>query len=197
MAASRARDQMWVVYSLNPGTDLKSDDLRLRLIKHALNPAAMDLQLAAAAAQTESEFEKQVITRLMEAGYQVVPQWQVGAYRIDMVVLDGNRRVAVECDGDRWHTAENLQEDITRQAILERMGWRFIRIRGSQYFREPEATMAQVMARLGELGVRPVGCDLLAGASAQEDGEELLQRIFRRADEIRQQWLAEDVLVVG
>ena len=36
VAASRAEDQMWVVYSLDPKTDLKDEDLRRRLIEHAV-----------------------------------------------------------------------------------------------------------------------------------------------------------------
>ena len=39
VAASRARDQLWVVHSLDLG-DLKPRDLRARLIQHAENPAA-------------------------------------------------------------------------------------------------------------------------------------------------------------
>lgn len=37
VAASRAADQMWVVYSLNAQTDVQSNDLRRRLIAHALS----------------------------------------------------------------------------------------------------------------------------------------------------------------
>ncbi|WP_406707183.1 hypothetical protein [Tunturiibacter gelidoferens] len=31
-------------------------------------------------------------------------------------------RLAVECDGDRFHTLETLQSDMERQAVLERLG---------------------------------------------------------------------------
>ena len=31
-----------------------------------------------------------------------------------------------------------------RQTILERLGWRFIRIRGSEYYRDAEQTMQRV-----------------------------------------------------
>jgi very-short-patch-repair endonuclease len=32
------------------------------------------------------------------------------------------KRLAVECDGERWHTPEQLNSDLERQAILERLG---------------------------------------------------------------------------
>ena len=73
--------------------------------------------------RTESEFEKQVLVQLNNAGYRVVTQYPVGAYRIDMVVIGkNNNRLAIECDGDRWHPIEKIPDDMARQAILERLG---------------------------------------------------------------------------
>ncbi len=118
VAASRARDQMWVVHSLDPGRDLKPGDLRRRLIEHAMDPGAWKRQLEKAAAYAESPFERDVLEILMNAGYAVTPQRWVGAYRIDMVVHDGNGQLAVECDGDEFHPLEKLQDDMDRQAVL-------------------------------------------------------------------------------
>ncbi len=41
VAASRARDQMWVVHSMDPETDLKPGDIRRKLIEHAKDPYAL------------------------------------------------------------------------------------------------------------------------------------------------------------
>jgi len=57
-------------------------------------------------AQAQSPFVKEVLKRLVFAGYRVYAQWQVGCYRIDLVVEGGGQRVAIECDGDRWHPLE-------------------------------------------------------------------------------------------
>ena len=42
-----------------------------------------------------------------------------------------------------------------RQAILERIGWRFIRIRGSQFFKNPDETMQNVITQLNDLKIYP------------------------------------------
>ena len=105
VAASRARDQMWVVHSLNPRDDLQPDDLRRLLIEHAEDPTARSRQNERVAARTESEFERRVADQLIRAGYRVHPRWKVGAYKIDLVVEGTSKRLAVECDGDRYHTA--------------------------------------------------------------------------------------------
>lgn len=158
VAASRARNQLWVVHSLNPDTELKQDDLRLRLIKHVENPRAFDIALAEGHAKAESPFEKAVMSGLIHEGFRIVPQWKVGAYRIDMVVLGLNgKKIAIECDGEKYHPVEKLQDDIYRQMVLERLGWKFIRIRGSEYYKNPSATMQRVFSELEKREIEKLG----------------------------------------
>ena len=92
VAASRARDQLWVVYSLNPETDLQDGDLRLQLIQHAKDPNSFAREREKVLERTESDFEKNVAGILIDAGYKVIPQWKVGSFRIDMVI-EGNGKV--------------------------------------------------------------------------------------------------------
>jgi len=62
----------------------------------------------------------------------------------------------VECDGDAYHNEENAAEDAARQRELERVGWTFVRIRGSRFFRDPEAALQPLWQRLAELDIRPM-----------------------------------------
>lgn len=195
VAASRAADQLWVVYSIDPRVDLKPEDLRRRLIEHAEDPMALTRAVSYLEEQTQSEFERLVLHRLVSAGFRVTPQKQVGHYFIDLVVEGGSNQLAVECDGDRYHPLEKLDEDMGRQANLERMGWRFVRIRGSQFFREPDAAMRTVFEKLRSLGIEPEGLDKEAQPMAESD---IKDRVIRRATEFRSEWLAQDgTLPVG
>ena len=187
VAASRARDQMWVVHSLDP-SDLKPKDLRRRLIQHAEDPEAVRLLAKQSEDTRETALEQEVHTRLFEAGYRVLPHWRVGYYTIDLVVEGGGRRLAIECDGDKPAAEEQLREEMARQAILERLGWSFVRVRASQYFLDPEQAMKPVLARLSELKIRPEGGS--APPEAVQKGKEVLERIIRRAAEYRQHWLS-------
>jgi very-short-patch-repair endonuclease len=155
VAASRARDQLWVMHSFDPDLHLKTNDLRLKLLQHVRDPLASLRAFNQEVGKTESPFEREVLKRLTDAGYQVKSQWQVGYYRIDMVVEGAGKRLAIECDGDRYHPMEKLAEDMERQAILERLGWQFIRIRGSAFYRNPDIAMRSVFDRLGELEIPP------------------------------------------
>jgi very-short-patch-repair endonuclease len=200
VAASRARDQMWIVHSLDPQQDLKPGDLRRQLIEHAYDPG----YLMRALEETEekrfqSPLERDVMERLERQGYRVTPQWRVGKYRIDLVVEGAGKRLAIECDGDPSQLIDvsKLPEDMERQAILERLGWIFSRVRASEFLRDPDRAMQTVYDKLHALGIPPAPCALLGpnGLDAVDENEptdsgpeELVARVIRRADELQQEW---------
>jgi len=189
VAASRARDQMWIVHSLNPNNDLKADDLRRQLIEHAQDPSRLMRALEEKEQRTQSAFEREVMKRLMAAGYRVAPHWRVGAFRIDLVAEGHGNRLAIECDGDRYHPLEKLPEDMDRQSVLERMGWIFTRIRCTEFFRNPERAMKPVFEKLQLLEISPDGAAPDA-APAKRASADLIDRIIHRAEELRTNWSA-------
>jgi len=93
--------------------------------------------------------------RCVVARHRVRTQYRVGRYRIDLVVEGERGRLAVELDGDACHGPERWEADRQRQAILERLGWTFHRIRGSAYYRALDAALSTLWERLENLGIRP------------------------------------------
>jgi len=190
VAASRARDQLWVVYSLDPAVDLKEGDLRRELIEFALSASRNSEKVKPELEKAESPFEREVMEWLIARGYRVRAQWPVGYYRIDLVVEDASgRRVAIECDGDRYRPIERIPEDLERQAILERLGWHFIRIRGSEFYRDRESTMQRVVRELERLGVRPGG-----GSEDENTPPSLADEIIRVAKLIKARIEADELV---
>jgi hypothetical protein len=51
---------------------------------------------------------------------------------------------------------------MARQRDLERAGWQFVRIRGSEFYRDPGRAVAPLWAELDRLGIRPGGIDEVA-----------------------------------
>ena len=129
----------------------------------------------------------EVAARLAGLGYRVVPQWKVGHYVIDLVIEGKGKRLAVECDGDRLHPPQRLPEDMARQAVLERLGWTFVPMRGSQFLRDPERALEPILAKLKAAGIEPVTPGESEEPAAAEETE-LRDRVVRRAQEIRQMW---------
>ena len=187
VAASRARDQMWIVHSLTPHNDLKADDLRRQLIEHAEDPARFMRALEEKERRTQSNFEREVMKRIAAAGYRVTPHWKIGTFRIDLVVEGGGKRLAIECDGDRYHPLQKLPEDMDRQSVLERMGWIFTHLRSSEFLRNPARAMKPVFGKLQTLEIPPVG-NSAETAAAGLSSEDVVGRVIRRAEELRRNW---------
>ena len=115
------------------------------------------------------------------------PHWRIGTFRIDLVVEGGGKRLAIECDGDRYYPLEKLPEDIDRQSVLERMGWIFTRIRSSEFLRDPVRAMKPVLEKLQMMEIPPTG----NSAGAEPAGivsHDVIDRIIRRAEELRRNW---------
>lgn len=185
VAASRARDQLWVVDSLDPGVDLKPGDLRKTLIDYACNPEAH------AAARTDDRpatpFESEVAQALKARGYRLEQGRRVGTYRLELVALCGSATVAIECDGEGLPGGEGrIRADMERQTILQRLGWRFIRIRGSEFNRDPKKCMDRVARELEAFGVTPE-----QDAPTASNGPDLVTRVQAHAHRLLKQNQAE------
>jgi very-short-patch-repair endonuclease len=156
------------------------------LIEHAIDPSSLMNQLNAGLVKTESPFEAEVFKILSGHGYRVTPQWQVGAYRIDMVAEGNGKRLAIECDGERWHY-DKAEEDLARQALLERLGWSFVRIRGSVFYRDKtqgrQVALIPLFQRFKELGIEAKH----ESNSPSSEGEKhtLADTVKQKAAEIR------------
>jgi very-short-patch-repair endonuclease len=187
VAASRARDQMWIVHSLSPHHDLKPDDLRRQLIEHAEDPARLMSALEEQEKRTQSDFEREVMKRLIAGRYRVFPHWRIGKYRLDLVVEGGGNRLAIECDGDRYRPLEKLPEDMERQSVLERMGWTFARIRSSEFLRNPARAMKTVFEKLEKMEI-PATFNSSDERSGAQTSHEVIDRVTRRAEELRRAW---------
>lgn len=157
VAASRARDRMYLVRSVRLEDLRPADVLRTKLIQHFQAPFLQNEQdLSANRAKCESPFEREVYDLLTEKGYRVIPQVPVGAYRIDMVVEgDNDGRLAIECDGDRYHGPAQWESDMRRQRILERAGWKFWRSFASTFVTHREEVVADLIATLTSLEIHP------------------------------------------
>ncbi len=104
----------------------------------------------------ESWFEVDVALELLRRKFSVKPQYKVAGKRIDLVVEGGNARLAVECDGDRWHGVEHHERDMERQRQLERCGWEFFRLRESAFYTNKEKSLRGLWRALEERNIGPI-----------------------------------------
>jgi very-short-patch-repair endonuclease len=162
VAITRARDQVFLYHSIPLAEFRNSEDWRYKLLNWFYNPVLEELRAGREALKREfesgraSQFSFDVGNILVDRGYQVMPEYPVIGYRIDLVVQGENARLAVECDGDQYHTLENWEEDQVRERQLRRAGWEFWRVTGSAFYRHKEKALDSLWEKLEELGIKKV-----------------------------------------
>lgn len=103
--------------------------------------------------QFDSDFEAAVAWALRELGWQVQTQIGVSKFRVDLGIVHpdspGLYLAGVECDGATYHGSPSARDrDRTRQAVLENLGWRLVRLWSTDYFRDSEAAIGMIHERL-------------------------------------------------
>jgi very-short-patch-repair endonuclease len=168
VAASRAKDQMWLFHSVALSDVGNPEDMRFQLLDYCYGVVSRREGCVAGALETQvsdnvrvdpfdSLFEQRVFNRLLDRGYTVVPQYPVEPYRLDLVVVGAKSRLAIECDGDTWHGPDSYERDLARQRDLERCGWQFFRIRESAFYVDPAGSLEALWETLEELEIYPSG----------------------------------------
>ena len=172
---------MWIVHSMGLSS-LRSGDIRRGLLEYSVawgNPGN-----AAEDPEEASPFRKEAVAELRRRGYRVEEQWPAGACRVEFAVISGQRRAAILCEGEG-----ERRPDPEAQAILEDMGWIFLHLRGSEFYRSPEKAMDRLEEALCSRNILPLGEDVPA---IEEVRAELLDRVMEAAVRIRAAWKKDD-----
>ena len=186
VAASRAKDQMWLFHTptLNdfrnheclryrlleycqnykkrlPGVDFEIQQLRI-VANNKVNRAKFEKPGEQYSKYFDSWFEVDIFLKIVDRGYQVRPQFEVAKYYIDLMVQGSTKQLAVECYGDKWHSEpEQRERDMNRERILKRSGLIFWTVWGSEFYFNPSKSLEPLWQKLDELGISPGGKDKL------------------------------------
>jgi very-short-patch-repair endonuclease/KaiC/GvpD/RAD55 family RecA-like ATPase len=166
VAFTRARDEVHIFHSAPIESFGMAGDRPGALqdwLYHCASVQPDGGQRASARAGTVgSELEANVAGALRARGVDVRHQYPACGFSIDLVCELNGKRVAVECDGEIYHHDEhgNLGvDDLERQAVLERAGWRVLRIPYRNWRSQPDVEIGRILAGLRDL-------------TDQEDGDE-------------------------
>jgi very-short-patch-repair endonuclease len=173
VAASRAKDQLWLFHSVGL-EQLATNDLRASLLSYVLNPPpALVAELLEDVVPDEphpafrSIFDQRVFCKISAKGFHVTPQVHVNGRVVDLVVTGAQGRLAVECDGQDWPgTQEQRETDLDRERELKRAGWRFWRVRESEFAYDADAALTSLWQTLKRFGIRPYDPAEFAGVAS-------------------------------
>jgi very-short-patch-repair endonuclease len=130
----------------------------------------------------DSDFEREVRSRLTDRGFLVDPQVGVAGYRIDLGVRHPKQPTVylagVECDGAAFHSARSARDrDRLRESVLRGLGWNIVRVWSTDWFANADLQTDRLVAELERLAARPIILEsfwtIITGASASstERGE--------------------------
>lgn len=198
VAMSRARDRLYLVRSVRE-EELKPDDLKADVIRHFREPMkGSQRRKGDPASLCGTDFERAVLGMLLDRGYRVTPQVGAMGYKIDLVVEgSGDRRLAVECDGDQYHGPERWADDMTRQRVLERVGWRFWRCWASSFIVDPDGCMADLVRTLEANDIWPAPSECLPERYTEQRIAEVKAGPRSKTETVRSPTPAEGGIKVG
>jgi very-short-patch-repair endonuclease len=108
----------------------------------------------------DSDFERDVLSRLEARGFVVDPQVGVAGYRIDLGVRHPDQPTlylaGIECDGAAFHSAKSARDrDRLREAVLRGKGWSILRVWSTDWFANADLQTDRLVSELQRLAVRP------------------------------------------
>jgi len=152
---TRAKKRMRVFSSMrgediNPTTAVSQGPRLLREFLIYAEHGKLDGTVAAARADTDSPFEREVFNELTNRGLRVLAQVGSGGYRIDLAVIDpevqGRFVCGIECDGVAYHSAETARDrDRLRQQVLEARGWTIHRVWSTDWFKDRQGQIERLL----------------------------------------------------
>src|SRR5262249_14332507 len=175
VAITRARRELLVFSSLRAEQiELqRTQSLGVRHLRSFLDYAARGVAAITEAIaldpqrDCESPLERAVRAALVARGHDVHSQVGCSGYRIDLAIVDprqqGRYLLGVECDGASYHSAATARDrDRLRQGVLERLGWRLLRVWSTDWWQDDAGELRRLDAAI-EAAMRaplaaPQGC---------------------------------------
>lgn len=169
VAISRAKRKVHIVTSFDPA-ELEVDDMKNdgpRILKKYLEYAfAISNGDKVAAKQVllsfqhnmssemnhhfDSQLEGQIYEALTAKGYEVDKEIGIGGYSIGLAVKKNNEYIlGIECDDRLYHNSKSARErDYHRQKYLEIRGWNIYRVWSSNWWKDKDAELDKICARI-------------------------------------------------
>lgn len=179
VAVSRAKNQLWLVHSLDIEKDLKLGDMRRDLIEYVNHPENFQNENLLEYKEL-SDFEIIILGQLKDEGYNIISNYSVGSYRIPILASYKNKRVAIECND--VNQKDLIRTNMEKQTILERVGWRFIQVRATEYYLNPEENFKEIIKKLNEYEIKKE--ENIEQTSEKIFEKTLKERVIERAKEI-------------
>lgn len=147
VATSRARNQMWVFHSVDL-EDLNKECVRYKLLHYCKNYDKYKREEKVIDNIFYSALQKDIYGILKSKGFNPLSNIPLGNYAIDLVLENGQDKVAILCQDEKSEYTSNYHEFYNMQLKLTECGWNVIKVRGSKFYRYPDKMIPALLKRL-------------------------------------------------
>jgi len=85
----------------------------------------------------ESPIEEILFKKLYETGFKPYTQVSCGKFRIDIAVFHKGKKIAIECDGQQYHSSpEQKEHDRKKDLYLQKDRWNVYRFSGKEIYND-------------------------------------------------------------
>lgn len=145
VAMSRGREQVFLCHSFDPMTQLKEEDIRTELFQYCYNVGKESEKDVVSYEEPLAEFDAMIKEELESLGFEVKSHKPSGELLTGLVVTKDGKQVRLICDSEKWQEEVALDEEIARQAVLERIGWQFIHISATAFYMNRHKSMEKIV----------------------------------------------------
>ena len=97
---------------------------------------------------THSDSERLLLEAMRRRGLAPIGKFDVEGFELDFALMDGSAKLNVEVDGDHHLDVRGRQRrnDVARDEILGRMGWKVLRIPAWRCHDEPDVAADEIQS---------------------------------------------------
>lgn len=153
VAMSRGRDQVFIMHSFDPYTQLKEEDIRKELFTYCKDIYRESNVVDKLYEAPLAEFDAHIKVLLESNGYKVTAHTPSGEPLTGLIVEKNGCKVRLVCDSEKWQEEMELDEEISKQAVLQRIGWQFMYLSATAFYKDEAVQIKKLLEELEKRGL--------------------------------------------
>ena len=156
VAASRAKNQMWLFHSVDL-SDLNKDCIRYELLEYCNNYRRYSENNNKLEYIVKGSLQKEIYNIINSKRYDIYPSSDIYGLKSDFIVEGSNTKAVIRCKihGNEEKNMKEIREEYKLESKLRNMGWNIIKIRDLDFYRNPETTKTDLYLKLNSYGILP------------------------------------------
>lgn len=152
VASSRAKNQLWVFYSVDL-QDLSKQCIRYSFLDYCINYKNYQGNNNKPENLLHTQLQKDVYEIMVRNNYNVRPNIFIGGHKIDFVIEGFKSRAAIICQDSNSNSVFDWKDNFDFYLKLKYAGWEIIKIEEINFYRNTGKVMDEVFNKLNYKGI--------------------------------------------